>query len=222
MAIFGGAPDFEGGSNIYTCINTYTSTVSNQNSYTGFIFPNGATNPVGDVYVLPQGAQQNSTTAGANTLSGGNGYGAPLVIRYVRYNSTANAALTALPSVVYWADETFTTVTGTYSESVAGSSTAAGILCINTANYPGSLTGAQLATALNGNYCFIVTKGFVPGVSVPASTAVGDILVGAASSAFTMARVAAGTAPTYARNAIALTAVANSKADILANFENTL
>lgn len=195
--------------NVYTAIDTYTATSSTSQTIANTYgpYPNGAMNLPGQAYLTPLVPGQ---------LSSAKGQGAPLVVRYVRYNSTANPNLLASPGVVYWTDETFTTVSGVFTEgnpSATGNlNSLAGLLLVSSTSL--GLTGAQAAAALNGNWCFIATSGFVPGASVVALTATGDALVGAAGN-FVNARVASGTAPTSKRILQALTAIAGGVADVL-------
>lgn len=212
--------------NLYTAIDTYGSTISTQPPTNTPSNPNGALNPLGATFLLEPGAQGIPAIYYPGGSLNSNGWGAPLVIRYVRYNSTANPALLAAPAPVYWTDETYTTVTGVFSEGLPAATgnlnSLAGLLLVNTTNYPGSKTGAQLATILNGNFCFIVTRGFVAAASAPAATAVGDALVGTAGN-FTLARVASGTAPTSRYNFIAQSALsASNTADVLVNTDLTV
>jgi len=204
--------------NLYTAIDTYASTIATQPPTNVPSNPNGAQNPIGAAFLLAPGAFE-----GTPTLYGANGWGAPLIVRYVRYNSTTNAALLAYPAPVYWTDETYTTVTGTFSEgnpaATGNLNSLAGWLLPNFTAL--GKTGAASATALNGNFCFIATKGFLPAAAVVASVAVGDAVIGASGN-FTAARVASGTAPTTRFFATALTAVtANTTADILINTDPT-
>ena len=203
---------------LYTAIDTYASTITTQPPINSPSYPNGAQNPIGACFLLSPGASEAQTI-----LYGGNGYGAPLVVRYVRYRSTTAAAMLAYPAPVYWTDETYTTVTGTFSEgNAAGTGNLNSLAGWLLPNYTAlGLTGANATLALNGNFCFIATKGFVPNAAVVGSTAIGDALVGASGN-FTVARVASGTAPTSSRNAIALTAVTgNTTADIWVNTDPT-
>ena len=211
---------------LYTAIDTYASTISTQPPTNVPSNPNGALNPIGAAFLIAPGSSLYSPaqfypTAGGSVNS--NGWGAPLIVRYVRYNSTTNANLLAYPAPVYWTDETFTTVTGTFSEgNVAGTgnlNSLAGWLLPNSTSL--ALTGAKSATALNGNFCFIATKGFLPAAAVCASTAVGDAIIGASGN-FTVTRTASGSAPLCSRNALALSAVtANVTADIWINCDPT-
>ena len=202
--------------NLYTAIDTYSNTISQQPPINTPSNPNGAQNPAGAAFLLAPGVGQSANKAAA-ALYGANGWGGPLIVRYVRYNSTANPNLLAYPAPVYWTDETYTTVSGVFTEGIPAATgnlnSLAGWLLPNYTAL--GLTAAAAATALNGNWCFIATKGFLPTAAVVASTAIGDALVGASGN-FTVARVASGTAPTSRINAIAQSAVSvNTTSDIL-------
>lgn len=203
--------------NLYTAIDTYSNTLTAQPPINTPSNPNAAQNPIGSVYLLAPGSLE-----GPAILYAGKGWGAPLVVRYVRYKSTGNPSLLAVPAPVYWTDETYTTVSGVFSEgnpaSTGNLNSFAGILLPNYTSL--GLTAANAALALNGNYCFIVTKGFVPSAYVPAGAAVGDALVGVTGN-FTLVGVASGTAPTSKFKAIALTAVASGVSDILVDTDPT-
>lgn len=190
--------------NVYTTIDTYYASPSASGQTippSQTALPNGAYNYPGQAYLLP------ISTFG---LQGQNGQGAPPVVRYVRYNSTANPAVVAAPAPVYWKDETFTVVTGVFSEGLTGTANSlAGWLLPNTTAISG-LTAA----ILNGNWCFIAVSGFVPGATSVATTAAGDTLIGAAGN-FTVGRIAAAAAITSQSFASALTAVAAGVSDIL-------
>lgn len=204
--------------NLYTAIDKYASTISTQPPTNVPSYPNGAYNPPGSGFLLSPGASEGPVIAYL-----GNGYGAPLIVRYVRYNSTANPNLLAYPAAVYWTDETYTTVSGVFTEgnpaATGNLNSLAGWLLPNTTSL--ALTGAAAATALNGNYCFIATKGFLPAAAVVAATAIGDAIIGASGN-FTVTRIASGSALTTSRNAIALSGVSgNVTADIWINTDPT-
>lgn len=207
--------------NLQTAIDTYASTISTQPPINTPSNPNGALNPAGAAFLLAPGVGQG--TNGAQAKYGANGWGAPLIVRYVRYNSTANPNLLAYPAPVYWTDETYTTVSGVFTEgnpaATGNLNSLAGWLLPNYTAL--GLTAAAAATALNGNWCFIATKGFLPGAAVVAATAIGDFLVGAAGN-FTVGKVASGTAPTTRFGAVAQSAVTgNTTADILIDTDPT-
>lgn len=118
--------------------------------------------------------------------------------RYVKLVGTAKPALIVGP--VYWADDTKTTVTPTLSESKTG-----------TVN---SIAGVLLnAAATYGNAVCILVVGKATAVPVPALTAAGDTLIGAAGNQ-QFARVAAGTRAGSFEAAVALSAVAAGASDI--------
>lgn len=215
------------GGNIGTTIDTYGSTISTQPPLNTPSNPNGAMNPIGAAFLLAPNSLLLPVPINYPSAAGSlnsNGWGAPVIVRYVRYNSTTNANWLATPAPVYWTDETYTTVSGTFTEgNPAGTgnlNSFAGYAWINTAIYPGSKTAAQLSTLINGNFIFIVTKGFLPAAYVPGSTAIGDALVGAAGN-FTLTRTASGSAPVSSRNALALTAIASGVADVWVNADPT-
>jgi len=193
--------------NIYTNIDSYIASASstqqviqqNQPPY-----PNGAYNQLGIAYLAPPNPAVLSTTKGQ---------GAPVVVRYVRYNSTANPAVVAGPAPVYWTDETFTTVSGVFTEgipnSTGSSNMLAGFLAPNTTSYSG-LTN----TILNGNYVFIVVAGFVSQAWLTAG-AVGGTVYGTAGN-WTVSATASGSAPQGAGFARVVSTPASSLGDIIA------
>lgn len=195
--------------NVYTAIDTYTATSSTSqtiaNTYPSY--PNGAMNQPGQAYLLPENAFG---------LLNAKGQGAPLVVRYVRYNSTANPALVGAPAPVYWTDETMTTVSGAGSEAAFGIASLAGWLLPNTTSVSG-LTAAQL----NGNWCFIAVSGFIAGATSVASAAAGGVLIGNTGANFTPATIAPATAITTPSFARVLTAVAGGVSDIIAQCDWT-
>jgi hypothetical protein len=151
---------------------------------------NGALNPLGSVYFIPSSAQGGNTT-----LPSVAGYASGLWVKYVRYYSSGNAAATvAGPGVVYYIDETFTTVSGTFSEGNAAgtgnSSSAAGFLLPNSGTAAGYGLGstAFTKTILNGNYVFIGLAGFIPGAWLGYSGAAAYDPVVGASGGFILAK----------------------------------
>jgi hypothetical protein len=123
------------------------------------------------------------------------------ILKYVRYNSYNNPSLNAYPSVVYYADETGTVVTGyageaygnTTNQAAVNVNACAGVLLYNST--ASGLSGAASATALNGNWCWIQVGGLVPSVQGAASVVIGDTLLASstATNAFTVTRQAQGT-----------------------------
>jgi hypothetical protein len=148
---------------------------------------NGFQNPLGSVWCIPSPSQ--SSTALATSL----GYGSFLWVKYVKYLSTSNPAMVAGSGIVYYTDETLTTVSGAFAESFVASTPAyaAGFLLPNTGAVAGIGIGSAIsATILNngglGSGVFIAIAGFVPSAFVGAGTAQGSTFVGAAG-AFTPA-----------------------------------
>jgi len=162
---------------------------------------NGAVNPLGASMWVQ------------DTLSTSTTYQAWKKFTYVRLNATTPPTHWGGPGApVYWKDETFTVVTMVGSEGLANNNMVAGYLLNSDAN----LT--------NGNYIFIQTFGPLVGAIVPASTAIGDAIIGKQTSAtvsissvtytFYADRTAKDTAPTDKVCAWALTAIASGVADI--------
>lgn len=121
----------------------------------------------------------------------GAGYGAQPVYKYVFYNSTINPAPEIAPAPVYWADETFTVVTGQATEAYVPAGAAvspngasiAGYLGPNTVGFAG-LTAATL----NQSYCWIQVGGFLGGAFEPTtqtSTTFANPIYGLGSGAWT-------------------------------------
>jgi hypothetical protein len=181
--------------NFRTSIDPFTATQPGT-----YPLPNGQVNPLGAAYY-----------DATPTLTYQSGVGAKY--RYVRYNSTANPAVLTAPAPVYWVDVNFTTVTGVSTESL-GVNFVAGFLMPNSTDLS-TLT----ATILNGNFVWICVGGLVLNAIVPASTAVGDAIIGAAGN-FTDARVAAGTAPTNKVLAWAAAAVSGGTANVQVALES--
>lgn len=124
--------------------------------------------------------------------------GSIIKCRYVRINSTTPPTY-AYGQTLVWKDKQKTTVSAVMSEGVTTTANSGAGILLN-----GSIT--------NGNYGFMQVSGYAAAVPAPASTAVGDALICAASQAF--ARVAADTAPTDKVMAWALTAVSSNKSDM--------
>ncbi len=152
---------------------------------------------------LPNGAKaQLGAAYYDNTPSTTYPNGLPAKYRYVRYNSTANAAVSAYPAPVFWSDKAHTTVTSTMSESLTGTQQdIAGWLMINSTDLT-TLT----ATILNGNFVWVCVAGLVTTAASAGSTAAGDWLIGSAT-AWLPVLVAGGTQSGYKYAAYALEAV---------------
>jgi hypothetical protein len=145
---------------------------------------NGALNPLGTLWTSPSPSQ--SSTVLATT----GGYGCFTTYKYVRYNSTANPAMVAGPAPVYYTDETFTVVSGVFTEgivSTTGSANSiAGFLLPNTGSVAGVGLGSGVsATLLNGNFVWIAVEGFVPSCYLAAGAQSNSIM--GASGNFTTA-----------------------------------
>jgi hypothetical protein len=160
--------------NVFGVVDPYNTALPN----------NGALNPLGSVWIVPSASQGGNTLLATST-----GYGSFLVVKYLRYSSTANAAVVAGPAPVYYTDETFTTVTGTYTEgNIAGTGSQASVAGLMLPN-KGTVTGVGLgttaftATLLNGNYVFVAVAGFVPSCYISTGTQ-GSGLTAGASGAF--------------------------------------
>jgi hypothetical protein len=137
------------------------------------------------------------------------GSGSYLIMKYVLYKSTLNPACVSASAPVYYTDDTFTTVTGQYTEALGGANTAAGWLGPNITALS-QYTGAQLATALNNNYCWIILTGIIVNAYLSSAGAVGDSLVVTNAANWATTAVAAGTAPTAKVMGYQLTAVTSS------------
>lgn len=155
---------------------------------------NGARNPLGALYFSPSFAQGGGLTPGGGVLSTAVGYGAGLWMRYVLYKSTANPAVQTGPAVVYYTDETFTTVSGQQSEAVGtiGASGIAGWLLPNSGTVAGVGAGTTnfTATLLNqssgsGSFVWIGVCGFIPSAFVSNAAAQGNAVYGSGNFVIT-------------------------------------
>jgi hypothetical protein len=183
--------------NMRTTVDAYVP----QTGYLSYL-KNGARNALGQAYF-------------DNTKTLLNPDGAWGKYRYVRYQSTANAAVPAGPGVVYWVDPTCTTVTSTYTESAtSGLNSVAGVLMPNTTDMP-----LLTAATLNGNFVWICVGGLVTRAMAATGGLADDVYIGS-TTAWTPGRLASGTAPTNAKLAIAVTAAVGGLADIWVNIED--
>jgi len=183
-------------------VNPFTGTTpaSVVDTYNTALENNGATQPLGSLYCAPQPQATVGTAA--------NGSGLQPIYKYVRYNPTVSQVLLTGAQLVYWKDETFTTVTGLYSEAPWGINGIAGWLLYNTT----AVSGATAAT-INGNYCWIQVGGFLAGAYVTAAS-IGDSIYGAASTFGATGHTVASTAPPNRVAAWAYTAAASNLADL--------
>lgn len=142
---------------------------------------------------------------------------APVLYKYVLYKSTTNPAMLAAPGVVYYTDNTETVVSGAMADGLSTTANSlAGYLMVNTTDLT-TITATILNNGGNGSGVWIAVGGFVKAATAITSTAVGDTLVGAGTTGFTPARVAAGTAPTFTKTITALTALSGAVADVIVN-----
>lgn len=146
---------------------------------------NGAQNPVGSLYFQPA-----PSMGGTLAVTSTTGYCSGLWMKYVLYKSTANPAMVAGPAPVYYTDETFSTVSGVFSEgnpaATGNSSSLAGFLLPNTGAIAGIGVGTAVTAAIlnnggNGSYVWIGLMGFIPSAFVGA-LAVGNPVSGVAGN----------------------------------------
>lgn len=177
--------------NFQTTIDAY-----NASSFAAYPEPYGARNPLGASYYDNPGSNSNP-------------YGTYTKYRYVRYNSTANPALTAVtgPFIVYWTDATFTTVSPVSTESLTGGLNLIAGLAMPNVTALTTLT----ASGLNGNYCWIAVGGYVSGVYIAAAAVTAGLVLSGSATNFTPGIVpAAGTVPF----AVATTAAASNLCNV--------
>ena len=178
---------------------------------------NGALNPPGSVFFIPAPSQ-----SGLN-LSSASGYAAGLWVKYVLYKSTANPAVVTGPAPVYYTDETFTTVSGVYTEGLVsgtGSSiSAAGWLLPNSGTVTNVGLGTTLftATILNnstlGSWVWIGLQGFIPSAYLSAGALYNGVY-GSAGNWVVTAQAAGSIA--YKNMGFILATPSSNIADILA------
>ena len=145
---------------------------------------NAAKNALGAIYAPPS-PYPSTGNLSVTTGQSAAGYGAPPVFKYVYFNAAAAPSAQIAPSPVYWADESFTTVTPdaaaaffvTGGAMVAGywmpNSTALGLSAVNTA--------AIIGATFQQSYGWIQIAGFLPGALVPStlgSDAAGNAIQG--------------------------------------------
>lgn len=162
---FGATNPLTAGTTVYTAVDTYNTALEN----------NGANQPLGSIYQAPL------TLGVVGTATKGiglNGY-----FKYVRYNPTVSQNFLTGPQLVYWKDNTFTTVTGLASEALS-LDLPAGWLLFNTTTTPLATgqTAAQQAALVNGNFVWIQVGGYLPGAYVTTGTAAGGVIIPASST----------------------------------------
>jgi hypothetical protein len=186
---------------------------------------NGARNPLGAVYFRPSPSQGGGLTPGGGLLGTSTGYGSGLWMKYVLYKSTANPAVVAGPAPVYWADETFTIVTGKFSEGVVASNATsiAGWLLPNSGTVAGIGAGTTLFTATllnnggNGSFVWIGLSGFIPSASLVSGSA-GSFVFGGADFAVGTA-ISDGSNITHRGAGYIIGTVTSSIGDIIATVD---
>jgi hypothetical protein len=137
---------------------------------------NGALNPPGSLWFVPQPSQSGTALGIVSGAASSAGYGSGLWVKYVLYRSTNNPAMRSGPAPVVWTDESFTTVSGSFSEGIVATNSvsAAGWLLVNTGSVTNVGVGSAItATILNngghlsstyvgGSWVFIGVQGFIP------------------------------------------------------------
>lgn len=171
----------------YSSVNPFTGTTpaSAIDTFNSGLENNGLPQLLGSLYQAP-------LVGSSQTLAGG---GLNPIYKYVRYNPTTSQTIQAGPALVYWKDETFTTVTPLAAEAfntATSINSIAGWLLYNTTTTPGA-TAAQI----NGNGCWIQVGGFLAAAFLgTGSTAAANVPIvgaGTAGAAWTTsATVAAG------------------------------
>jgi hypothetical protein len=184
------------GQNLYTVIDTYNTALEN----------NGAQQPLGSIYQAPLNPAVIGTAA--------NGSGLNAYYKYVRYNPTVTQALKTGPVLTYWKDETFTTTTGLASEALS-LDLPAGWMLYNTTTLS-SATAAQI----NGNFCWILVGGFLPGAWVTNGTAVGGAIIPSGTTFGATGYIAPSTNITDPVVGRVLTVAASNLSDLYVPFLN--
>jgi hypothetical protein len=171
----------------------------------------GALNPVGALAFLPAPSQNTSTpwlylSSGTWTAAtGSSGFGSGMILKYVRYLSATTPTTVAGPGLVYWTDETLTTVSGIFVDGIPATTgnvnSVAGIMLPNSSTVAGiglgttAFTGAILQNGGLGSFLWIAVSGFVPhawlGFSSP--SAAEGLISGATGTQFVMAAASSTT-----------------------------
>jgi hypothetical protein len=189
---------------------------------------NGARNPVGSIAFIPAPSESgqywgsgNSTTPLATT----HGYGSGLWCKYVLYASTTNPAMQAGPAPVFYVDETFTTVSGSATDSLGSATVApsfcAGWLPLNTGSVTGVGVGSAISATIlnnsgNGSYVWLILAGFIPSAYLSAGTTAGLQLSAAASANWSVVATAVGTAAVNKPIGYTLAAPSSNIGDVMA------
>ena len=192
--------------------------------YNAALQNNGALNPLGALYFMPSPSEGGSLNAGGGFLPSAKGYASGLWVKYCLYKSTANPAVVTGPAPVYFTDETFTTVSGAYTEGwqASKSISAAGWLLPNSGTVAGIGAGTTnfTATLLNngglGSYVWVAVQGFIPSAYLAAGAA-GNFLYASGNFATTGVASDGGTTYNDFKNiGIVASAVTSNIGDVLA------
>jgi hypothetical protein len=180
---------------------------------------NGANQPLGSLCYIPPTSQ-----SGDNLLTTA-GVASGLWVKYVLYKSTANPSVKTGPAIVYYTDETFTTVSGVFTEglpsSTGGSAATAGWLLPNAGTVAGigagstAFTNTVLNNGGNGCYVYIGVSGFIPSAALTAGSQ-GNMVYGSTGNWTVTAVAEGGTAPAQKLAAWVWGAVTSNIGDIQA------
>lgn len=165
---------------------------------------------LGEVQVLGQ------RYFGVDNETAANPYGSPAIYQLVQYlatsaTTTADLTTAGAPAPVWWTDDTFTTVSGIYSEGI-NLNIPAGYLMPNVIDIPG-LTAADLL----GGQCLIQVAGYLEGAyfsNTGGAAGVGNFIAPVAGT-FTSKGYASGTASGYNNFGTQLTALTAGLCDVL-------
>lgn len=189
---------------------------------------NGARNPVGSIAFIPspsESGQYWGSGSSASPLPTTNGYGAGLWCKYVLYKSTTNPAMVAGAAPVFYVDETFTTISGSATDSLGSATVApsfcAGWLPLNTGSVAGVGVGSLISATIlnnggNGSYVWIILAGFIPSAYLSTGSTAGLQLSAAASANWSVVATAVGTANVNKPIGYTLAAPSSNIADVMA------
>jgi acetyltransferase-like isoleucine patch superfamily enzyme len=172
----------------YAAIDTFNAALEN----------NGATQLLGSLYFAPL----------VPTGSASAGGGSNPVFRYVRYNPTASQAIKTGPTLVYWKDTTFTTVTGLVSEALSVNAVAGWLL------YNTTTLSTATAAQINGNFCWLQVGGYLPGAWVTTGPTAGGQVIGNGATFGANTTIAPGSAITNLLAGVINTVAAANLSDI--------
>jgi len=188
--------NLKAGYGIYGTADPYDTTKPN----------NGARNPLGSIAFIPAPSESSQYYGSGNlggTLTGSsNGYGSGLWCKYVLYKSATNPAMVAGAAPVVYIDETFTTVSGSDTDSLGSATIApsfcAGWLPLNTGSVSGIGVGSLISATIlnnggNGSYVWLILAGFIPSAYLSTGATAGLQLSMAASANWSVVATAVGT-----------------------------